>query len=60
LIPPFLRDYAALQPERETVLVGVGEYFEIWDETAWAKERASVGDPESNARRFSAFDLSAG
>ena len=60
LVPPFLRDYAGLQPERETVLVGAGEYFEIWDEASWAKERASVGDPESNARRFSAFDLSAG
>jgi len=60
LIPPFLRDYAGLLPENETVLVGAGEYFEIWDQAAWAKESASVGDPESNSRRFSAFDLSAG
>jgi MraZ protein len=60
LLPPFLREYAGLELESETVLVGAGEYFEIWSESAWGLERRAVGDPESNAHRFSAFDLSSG
>jgi MraZ protein len=58
LIPDFLRQYAAI--ENETVLVGAGEYFEIWSAANWAGERRSVTDAESNAQRFSAFDLSSG
>jgi MraZ protein len=58
LIPPFLRQYA--QVDGEATVVGAGEYFEIWNSEAWIKELASVTDPESNARRFTEFDLSAG
>ncbi|MEW6568121.1 MAG: division/cell wall cluster transcriptional repressor MraZ [Chloroflexota bacterium] len=58
LIPPFLRDYAQL--DGDTTIVGAGDYFEIWNAAAWSKELASVTDPESNARRFTEFDLSAG
>ncbi len=58
LIPPFLRQYAGL--DGDTTIVGAGEYFEIWNAAAWSSELASVTDPESNARRFTEFDLSAG
>ncbi|MEX0787287.1 MAG: division/cell wall cluster transcriptional repressor MraZ [Anaerolineales bacterium] len=58
LVPPFLREYAGL--EGDSTLVGAGEYFEIWSAEAWTKERRSVNDPESNAQRFTEFDLSAG
>ncbi|NIS79073.1 MAG: division/cell wall cluster transcriptional repressor MraZ [Anaerolineales bacterium] len=58
LVPPFLRDYAHL--EGESVLVGAGQYFEIWSGEAWEQELASVVDPEINARRFTTFDLSTG
>lgn len=58
LIPPFLREYAGL--DGDTTIVGAGDYFEIWNAGAWSKELASVTDPESNARRFTEFDLSAG
>ncbi|HMK09354.1 MAG TPA: division/cell wall cluster transcriptional repressor MraZ [Anaerolineales bacterium] len=58
LLPEFLRQYAGI--EAETVLVGAGEYFEIWSASVWAGERRSVADPESNAKRFTAFDISAG
>jgi len=58
LLPEFLRQYAGI--ETETVLVGAGEYFEIWGASVWAGERRSVSDPESNAKRFTAFDISAG
>ena len=58
LIPPFLRLYAKL--DGETSIVGAGEYFEIWNATAWQEELVAVTDPDANAERFTAFDLSAG
>ncbi len=36
LIPPTLREYAEL--EKEIVLVGVLDHFEIWSRENWAKE----------------------
>lgn len=58
LVPPFLRDYAEL--EDEAAIVGAGEYFEIWNAKIWQGELGAVTDPEINARRFAAFDLSSG
>jgi MraZ protein len=58
LLPPFLREYARL--EGDTTIVGAGEYFEIWNAEAWQKELVAVTDPETNAKRFEAFDLSVG
>lgn len=58
LIPAFLREYAQL--EDEAALVGAGEYFEIWNTNFWQKELEDVTDPEVNAQRFSAFDLTTG
>jgi MraZ protein len=58
LIPEFLRQYAQL--EGEAAVVGAGEYFEIWGKQAWDQELIGVTDPDSNAKRFTAFDLSAG
>ncbi len=36
LVPPALRQYAAL--EKEIVLVGVLDHFEIWSRESWDKE----------------------
>lgn len=58
LLPEFLRQYAGI--ESDTVLVGAGEYFEIWSAAIWAGEQERVTDPDSNARRFTDFDLSSG
>jgi len=58
LIPPFLKEYAGL--DSEATLVGTGEYFEIWNPDAWSTELESVTDPETNAERFTTFDLSTG
>ena len=58
LIPPFLRNYAHL--DGETTIVGTGEYFEIWNAESWENELVSVVDPDTNAQRFAAFDLSTG
>lgn len=40
LIPPSLRDYAEL--DREIVLVGVLDHFEIWSRENWEKENSTL------------------
>ena len=58
LIPQFLRDVAGL--DHEAVVVGVGEYFELWSPEPWENELGKLHDTDANAQRFSALDLSAG
>ena len=58
LIPEFLRN--ASQLDNEVVVVGVGDYFEIWSPSLWQAQLANLQDAEANAQRFIAFDLSAG
>lgn len=40
LIPPLLRDYAGLQ--KDVVLVGVLDHFEIWSREKWEKENLNL------------------
>jgi MraZ protein len=40
LIPPTLREYAAL--DKEIVLVGVLDHFEIWSRENWEKENTDM------------------
>lgn len=35
-LPPYLREIAGL--DKQIVLVGIGNKFEVWDETSWARE----------------------
>jgi len=58
LIPQFLRTTAEL--DGEAMVVGVGDYFEIWSSANWAEQLAQLQDAEANAHRFEAFDLSSG
>ncbi|MBW2107132.1 MAG: division/cell wall cluster transcriptional repressor MraZ [Deltaproteobacteria bacterium] len=46
LIPPTLRDDAALN--KEVVLVGVLDHFEIWAREAWLKEHEQLQDDLKN------------
>lgn len=54
-LPEELRQYAAL--EGEAVLVGQGEYFEIWSTKEWHAQEAILLDAEANSGRFAEFDL---
>ncbi len=56
LIPQFLRQAARL--DGTAILVGVGDYFEIWSQELWNEEDASLQDTEANNQRFAALDLS--
>jgi MraZ protein len=58
LIPQFLRDAAVL--DGEAVIVGVGDYFEIWSTNMWQDQITQLKDVEANAQRFMALDLSPG
>ncbi|MCB2178844.1 division/cell wall cluster transcriptional repressor MraZ [bacterium] len=56
LIPQFLRE--SNQLDGEAVLVGVGDYFEIWTPEAWEQQLANLQDTEANEQRFVGLDLS--
>ncbi|NBX85613.1 MAG: transcriptional regulator MraZ [Gammaproteobacteria bacterium] len=46
LLPLELRNYAVLQ--KQSVLIGQGNKFEIWDETIWQSRREKWLEEESN------------
>jgi len=56
LIPQFLRSSAHL--DGAAIMVGVGEYFEIWSPDRWQEQNTLLQDGEANAQRFAALDLS--
>jgi len=58
LIPQFLRQFANL--DSEAVVVGAGEYFEIWSPEHWEPQAAGLRDAETNTKRFAAIDLALG
>ncbi len=55
LIPQFLREAAGLK--NSVVVVGVGEFFEIWSAEQWVKQSEQLSDTETNAQRFAALNL---
>ncbi len=55
LLPAFLRETANLKGI--AVVVGSGEYFELWSPDNWHAQQTSLNDIEANEKRFSALDL---
>ena len=55
LLPAFLRETANLKDL--ALVVGSGEYFEIWSPEKWKAQQISLNDIEANEQRFSALDL---
>lgn len=55
LIPQFLRQVGGL--ESAAVVIGAGEYFEIWSPELWQQQDARLQDPELNAQRYAALSL---
>jgi MraZ protein len=54
-IPEELRQFAGLQDE--LVLVGQGDYFEIWAPELWGKQEAQLRDADANSSRFAALPM---
>lgn len=55
LLPQFLRDAAQL--DGAAILVGVGDYFEIWSPKNWAQQNELLQDTEITTQRFAALNL---
>lgn len=54
-IPAELRARVGL--EKDVVIVGVGDYFELWTPSAWQEQLRLLEDAEANAQRFAVFHL---
>jgi MraZ protein len=55
LIPQFLRSFAGL--EKEAVIVGVGNFIEVWSPLSWQEQLQDLSDIEQNAIQFIELDL---
>jgi len=55
-LPDDLSDFAGLA--RDTIMVGQGDYFELWSPDQWEGQKAQIVDFQANAQRFSAFTIS--
>ena len=56
LVPQFLREEINL--DSEAIIVGMGDYFEIWTPALWNEQVDQLQDAEANNQRFSTLDLS--
>ncbi len=54
-LTPALCEYAGLADK--VILVGQGDYYEIWSPAGWEEQTTSLQDHEANANRFSRFNL---
>ncbi len=57
VIPEELKEFANLQ--NDVLLVGQGEYFEVWAPELWNQQEAQLRDVEANASRFSTLNVTA-
>jgi len=55
IIPDKLRRIADLQSP--TVLVGMGDFFEIWSAEAWSEQEIKLMDSETDPNRYSTLNL---
>lgn len=54
-LPANLCQYANL--DREVILVGQGDYLEIWSAPQWQEQMETLLDPQVNSNRFEKFYL---
>jgi MraZ protein len=56
LVPDFLRKHASL--DGEAVIVGAGDYIEVWSPEKWEDQLSMLQDADANTQRFAVLDLS--
>jgi len=54
-IPDNLMEYASLR--ENVLLIGQGDYFEIWAPDQWGQQEVQLRDVEANASRFVSLTL---
>ena len=53
MVPPFLLEHAELEPQKQTVVMGVGDRLEVWARDAWTDVSAGLaGDVEEITSRL--------
>ncbi len=57
LVPQNLRQFLGLNGE--AMVIGQGEYFEIFTPAEWSQQMQMLQDTEANAQRFQALNLGA-
>ncbi len=57
LVPQNLRQFLGMNGE--AMVIGQGEYFEIFTPAEWSQQMQTLQDVEANAQRFQALDLGA-
>ena len=55
LIPQVLREHAGL--ENEAVLLGQGDYFEVWSQANWKEQETQLQGLENDPQRFATLNL---
>ena len=55
LIPLWLREEIGLTAN--AVVIGAGEYFEIWTPEEWKKEKTENQNPDSISKRYANFNI---
>jgi len=55
-VPAALREFAGIQ--EDVVLVGQGEYLELWSSSTWKKQAEMMQDHSQNIQRFEKFNVS--
>jgi MraZ protein len=55
-LPAALKEFAGL--DQNIVLIGQGDYFEIWAQPIWSQQEISLNDADANAQRYVSLDLS--
>lgn len=55
LISQALREFANL--DGEAIILGQGDYFEIWTPSSWDQQEDLLQDTDANSQRFSALNL---
>jgi MraZ protein len=54
-LPAGLKDYAGIS--EKIVVVGQGDYFEVWDPASWEEQKKDLNDYQANTDRFVKFNL---
>ena len=54
-LPANLMEYANLQ--NDFIIVGQGNYLEVWSPDQWEKQQSEINDTQANAQRFSSFTI---
>ncbi len=55
MIPDNLKEFANLHDD--ILLIGQGDYFEIWAPDLWNMQEAQLRDAETNSARFSMLTI---